>query len=376
MKTKNKFLIAVLVLFCFASPSLAQDEGGDIAVESLWTNVDVIAGQEVSLYAKVLNLSDKDLLGTVKFFDSTNGNYVGFDQQVSIVAGGTDEVFVSWSSETLGNNEIAVRVVPWESNGDDPNNNKIVASIFVDIDSDQDGIPNQKDPDDDNDGVDDAADAFPLDASETADVDGDGTGDNADKDDDNDGVIDLEDVFPLDPNESKDSDKDGIGDNADAFPEDPDEWEDKDEDGVGANSDIDDNNKPPQLHIEVADLDMTVRQPIEFDASKSIDIDGEIKSFRWYFGNKIESNGQTVDEVLSNDYAQHSGNTISHEFDEAGLYPVILFAVDDKGEVNHVSTTVTITNPNRTLLVIIIALAVLGGAVMLFIYRFKRGKKK
>ena len=41
-------------------------------------------------------------------------------------------------------------------------------------DMDNDGVGNNTDTDDDNDGVDDVSDAFPLDASETADTDGDG----------------------------------------------------------------------------------------------------------------------------------------------------------------------------------------------------------
>jgi hypothetical protein len=45
--------------------------------------------------------------------------------------------------------------------------------------------------------------------------DGDGVGNNLDTDDDNDGVIDEVDLFPLDPNEATDADADGIGDNAD-----------------------------------------------------------------------------------------------------------------------------------------------------------------
>jgi len=43
-----------------------------------------------------------------------------------------------------------------------------------------DGIVNVADPDDDNDGVRDVVDAFPLDASEQLDSDRDGVGDNAD----------------------------------------------------------------------------------------------------------------------------------------------------------------------------------------------------
>jgi hypothetical protein len=56
-------------------------------------------------------------------------------------------------------------------------------------------------------------------------------------DDDNDGVPNSWDLFPLDANESKDSDGDGVGDNADAFPNDANETADTDDDGVGDNAD-------------------------------------------------------------------------------------------------------------------------------------------
>ncbi|MGB7304480.1 MAG: RICIN domain-containing protein [Burkholderiaceae bacterium] len=76
---------------------------------------------------------------------------------------------------------------------------EIIAPLPL-TDTDGDGIPDVTDPDDDNDGVDDFNDAFPLDASESVDTDGDGTGNNADTDDDNDGVPDTVDLDPLDPN--------------------------------------------------------------------------------------------------------------------------------------------------------------------------------
>jgi uncharacterized repeat protein (TIGR01451 family) len=118
-------------------------------------------------------------------------------------------------------------------------------------DPDEDGIPNYLDPDDDNDGVNDELDAFPLDPTEWADSDGDGVGDNADAfpndptettDSDGDGVGDNADAFPLDPTEWADSDGDGVGDNADAFPNDPTETTDTDGDGIGNNADPDDDN--------------------------------------------------------------------------------------------------------------------------------------
>ena len=84
---------------------------------------------------------------------------------------------------------------------------------FHDFDGDR--LWDKNDEDDDNDGVLDDQDDFPLDGSETTDTDVDGIGDNADLDDDNDNVPDTEDAFPTDPNESEDTDQDGIGNNAD-----------------------------------------------------------------------------------------------------------------------------------------------------------------
>jgi hypothetical protein len=65
-------------------------------------------------------------------------------------------------------------------------------------DTDNDGIVNPLDDDDDNDSVPDATDAFPLDSAEALDTDGDGIGNNADDDDDGDGVRDIYDSNPLD----------------------------------------------------------------------------------------------------------------------------------------------------------------------------------
>jgi len=96
------------------------------------------------------------------------------------------------------------------------------------------------DADYDGDGVVNADDAFPFDATEWLDADGDGTGDNADLDDDDDGTPDANDPFPLDPTEWADSDGDGVGDNGDAFPSNPAEWTDTDADGTGNNADADD----------------------------------------------------------------------------------------------------------------------------------------
>jgi len=132
------------------------------------------------------------------------------------------------------------------------------APLLNSLDSDLDGISNNLDPDDDNDGVPDASDAFPYNAAELVDTDHDGVGNNADIDDDNDGYTDSAesscgtdplnassrpadndgDMVPdcIDP----DDDNDGVADTSDAFPFNRAEWLDIDGDGIGNNADRDD----------------------------------------------------------------------------------------------------------------------------------------
>jgi subtilisin family serine protease len=138
------------------------------------------------------------------------------------------------------------------------------------VDSDADGMGNNADPDDDNDDVGDSLDAFPLDPNESVDTDSDGIGNNADPDDDNDGVADVNDAFPLDAKESLDTDQDGIGNNTDpdddndavtdsndAFPLDPKESVDTDKDGLGNNADPDDDNDGVADSADAYPLDPT-----------------------------------------------------------------------------------------------------------------------
>ena len=113
-------------------------------------------------------------------------------------------------------------------------------------DIDGDGIANHLDPDDDQDGVPDVEDAFPLDPEEWEDKDADWIGDNLDADDDGDGVGDDQNGNGISDYEELDFDGDGVDRSKsvpwDAFPLDPTEWRDNDGDSIGDNADTDDDN--------------------------------------------------------------------------------------------------------------------------------------
>ena len=163
--------------------------------------------------------------------------------------GWSDDDETDCGTDPLDGNDVPVDT---DSNG--------ICDALEGGDFDGDGIPNDSDPDDDNDGWDDtdetSCNTNPLNSDSTpTDTDGDGICDYLDSDDDGDGVEDGNDCDPLDPDESTDNDMDGICDGADddddndgvlddddAFPEDPSEWSDTDGDGKGDNSDDDDDN--------------------------------------------------------------------------------------------------------------------------------------
>jgi len=106
----------------------------------------------------------------------------------------------------------SVSLTVYEADGDSAHGTITITAL---LDTDGDRTPDLTDPDDDNDGVNDDEDEFPLDLTEWVDTDGDGIGNNADTDDDNDGVPDVDDTFPLDASEFVDTDGDLIGNNAD-----------------------------------------------------------------------------------------------------------------------------------------------------------------
>ncbi len=113
-------------------------------------------------------------------------------------------------------------------------------------DIDHDGKNNDVDDDNDNDGVLNSKDAYPLDPEETVDKDGDYIGDLIDADDNGDGIGDDDNHNGIPDCEEMDFDGDKVPKawaiSSDAFPWNPKEWRDTDGDGIGDNADPDDDN--------------------------------------------------------------------------------------------------------------------------------------
>jgi len=95
--------------------------------------------------------------------------------------------------DDTGMDTVTVTVTLSDDCPDDPGKTLpgICGCGVADIDTDDDTLMDCNDPDDDNDGITDEEDDFPLDDGESVDTDADGTGDNADPDDDNDAIIDA-----------------------------------------------------------------------------------------------------------------------------------------------------------------------------------------
>lgn len=338
---KSLWLLPVAMGF-FAFSAHAQAFSQDISISpgDIRMPSNILKGGQARIYVTVRNNSSSDLSGVVKFYNEKTSSFLSADQPVSILAGKTDDVFIDFRADALGQNPIAVRVVPWIEEGDDPSNNKVTANLYVDVDQDGDGIGDANDPDDDNDGVNDKDDAFPRDPSESKDTDGDGVGDNVDADDDNDGVSDVEDSFPTDSSESKDSDGDGTGDNKDLFPYDSAEWVDSDGDGIGDNEDPDDDNHGPEPFITMSDTSVRLGETITFNGLKSEDPDGDIVDYKWDFGNGMTSTGVITE----------------HKYDQSGEYIVTLSVTDNKGEIRDQQVQVSVGMNLWLLLLIIVSI--------------------
>ncbi|KAA0206970.1 hypothetical protein EDM68_00025 [Candidatus Uhrbacteria bacterium] len=195
----------------YAADCILSIRSQDISI----TPVAPFLNQSARIYATVQPACDQDAEGSVLFY--ANGALIGNKPISYKQAGRAEEVWVNWRPTEYG--ETTIRVDTKGEGGEVGDSASI--TLFIDRDTDGDGIGDREDPDDDNDGVPDGQDQFPLDPNKTRDTDGDGQDDSVDSDDDNDGLYDFEEE-QIGTNPKKyDTDGDGVGDKQDAYPLDP-----------------------------------------------------------------------------------------------------------------------------------------------------------
>ncbi|MEI7512864.1 MAG: thrombospondin type 3 repeat-containing protein [Candidatus Uhrbacteria bacterium] len=175
--------------------------------------------QSARIYATVQPECQRDTEGSVLFY--ANGTEIAVKPISYKKSGRAEEVWANWRPTQYGATTLRVDT---KGEGGEVGDSASI-TLFVDRDTDNDGIGDREDPDDDNDGVPDKQDSNPTDPTRSRDTDHDGIDDSVDSDDDNDGLYDYEEqgigTNPL----KYDTDGDGIGDKQDAFPLDPKRWE-------------------------------------------------------------------------------------------------------------------------------------------------------
>ena len=292
------------------------------------------------------SLPDSKLIAVANSVATINAAFTNPDlnpaDSTSIAIAAVAQQILQINIKKLVENEITVDKFDSENDA---------ASLFSNIslpanatDTDNDNLADIIDPDDDNDGVLDINDAFPLDSSESMDTDGDGIGNNGDTDDDGDGVADSSDAFPLDPSESLDTDGDGIGNIADT---------DDDGDGVPDERDpfpLDDDKTPPTAVISNDKQSGSAPLIVNFDASNSIagNDQNNIQSYLWDFADGVQESVQKTQRVypsvgtytaeltvVNNQGYEHSAS-VSIEVSEGQVsYPVSgAVSVDDNTDID------------------------------------------
>lgn len=158
MRSISLILFGILLLFCSAIAAHAEELNAGF-VQGLWYGTKTVtAGEPTRIYVALRNNTENDLTGTVRFTD--NGSRIGV-AYVSALPGRIVEAWVDWTprygehtiAASLSNVQIyAIGEVPATG---DVGNTIAESTLFVDHDTDNDGIPNAKDLDDDNDGISD-----------------------------------------------------------------------------------------------------------------------------------------------------------------------------------------------------------------------------
>lgn len=147
-----------LALLSLPSVTHAQEFNAGF-VQGLWySQENIVAQQQVRIYVAIRNNSGGDLSGTVEFID--NGTRIE-RKSVEALDGRIVESWTDWTP-SYGSHTLQANLIRADLSGDGENTQtaSVTSSlaedvVFVDYDTDNDGIGNQEDTDDDGDGISD-----------------------------------------------------------------------------------------------------------------------------------------------------------------------------------------------------------------------------
>lgn len=164
----------------------------DLSIKSAsirFSETTLYAGETVRIYATVKNSGDIDATAQVFFYQSDT--LIGASQIISVVAGGSDDVFVDYRLPA-GSFNIRAVIQGAEPGDNNTANDMAMTPLFKTVsDDDRDGIENDQDNcvDDKN--------------TDQSDIDHDGKGDECDRDMDGDGAANGDDEYPRDASKTK-----------------------------------------------------------------------------------------------------------------------------------------------------------------------------
>jgi hypothetical protein len=187
------------VNWCFATRSLAPQADRFYRIENNSdVTLNVVSGKRYAIY--VVPADTNDALGGWQMRYTCSSHEVSYVDKNTILV-------------TLGGNNDEYAELTFD-------NGQKVKLVIADSDSAaapaSEVCPKSTTNDSDGDGVADAYDAFPNDPSESVDTDHDGIGNNADTDDDNDGISDADEIaYGLDPLNASDAHADADADGFD-----------------------------------------------------------------------------------------------------------------------------------------------------------------
>ena len=156
-------MLFTLLLFMLCATQAHAEEFNAGIVQGLWYSQEAIfAGKTIRVYVAIRNNTGSDLSGTVEFFD--NGKQIG-RKNVQALNGRIIESWADWKPE-YGKHELSATLsrIELHTVGAETQEVEVISALsedtlFVDFDTDQDGIGNEEDSDDDGDDISDAQEA-------------------------------------------------------------------------------------------------------------------------------------------------------------------------------------------------------------------------